>query len=280
MSAAWTVAAALREAAARLAESASPRLDVELLLAHCLTSRRAALFAAPERVLDDATATRFFELVAARAGHTPLAYLTGEAEFWSLSFAVTPAVLVPRPETELLVEQALAAWPAGRTGQALDLGTGSGAIAAALASERPALSVFASDRSAAALDVARGNFARLHLVVQVFQGDWLAAVAPATLDVILANPPYVGANEAVDAAVLQEPRGAVFADLDGLAALAAIARDAPRCLRPGGFVALEHGHAQGPAVRDLLRGAGLGAVATARDLAGHERVTTARRVAD
>lgn len=280
MSATWSVAAALREATARLAASESPRLDAELLLAHCLDARRAALFAAPERVLDDATATRFFDLVAARAGHAPLAYLTGEAEFWSLSFAVTPAVLVPRPETELLVEQALAAWPAESPGQALDLGTGSGAIAAALASERPALSVFASDRSAAALDVARGNFARLRLAVQVFQGDWLASVAAGTLDILLANPPYVGASEPVDAAVLQEPPQAVFADADGLAALAAIARDARRCLRPGGFVALEHGHAQGAAVRDLLRGAGLGAVATARDLAGHERVTTARRAAD
>lgn len=280
MSAAWTVAAALRDAAARLAASESPRLDAELLLAHCLATRRAALFAAPERALDEATTTRFFDLVAARAEHTPLAYLIGEAEFWSLSFAVTPAVLVPRPETELLVELALAAWPAERVGQALDLGTGSGAIAAALASERPALAVFASDRSAAALEVARGNFARLRLVVQVFQGDWLAAVAPRTLDLILANPPYVGESEAVDAAVLHEPAQAVFADRDGLAALAAIARDARRCLRPGGFVALEHGHAQGAAVRDLLRGAGLGAVATTRDLAGHERVTTARRVAD
>ncbi|MBX9605296.1 MAG: peptide chain release factor N(5)-glutamine methyltransferase, partial [Gammaproteobacteria bacterium] len=249
MSAAWSVAAALREAAARLAASESPRLDAELLLAHCLGARRAALFAAPERVLDDAAAARFFDLVAARAGHTPLAYLTGEAEFWSLSFAVTPAVLVPRPETELLIEQALAAWPAERAGQALDLGTGSGAIAAALASERPALSVFASDRSAAALDVARGNFARLRLAVQIFQGDWLAPVAPESLDIILANPPYVGASEPVDAAVLQEPPQAVFADADGLAALAAIAQDAHRCLRPGGFVALEHGHAQGAAVR-------------------------------
>lgn len=280
MSAAWTVATALREATARLAASESPRLDAELLLAHCLACRRAALFAAPERVLDEATTARFFDLVTARAGHTPLAYLTGTAEFWSLSFAVTPTVLVPRPETELLVELALAAWPAGRAGRALDLGTGSGAIAAALASERPALGVFASDRSTAALEVARGNFARLGLGVEVFQGDWLAAVGPATLDVILANPPYVGALEAVDAAVLHEPAQAVFADADGLAALAAIARDAPRCLRPGGFMALEHGHAQGAAVRDLLHAAGLGAVATTRDLAGHERVTTARRVAD
>ena len=280
MDAPRTVAALLREAAVRLAGSASPRLDAELLLAHCLDATRAQLFAAPERVPGAAVATRFLELVAARAAHAPLAYLTGHAEFWSLDLQVTPAVLVPRPETELLVELALAAWPADRAGVALDLGTGSGAIAAALARERPLLAVHACDRSAQALAVARSNFTRLGLAVHCWSGDWLAAVAPASVDLILANPPYVGRAETVDAAVLQEPAQAVFAEQDGLAALRAIVADTPRCLRAGGSIALEHGHAQGEAVRRLLRAAGLLDVATHRDLAGLERVSLARRAAD
>ena len=278
MAAPLTVAAALRAATARLAASESARLDAELLLAHCLGASRSKLYANPEATLDSDTAARYETCVAARARHTPLAYLTGYAEFWSLAFHVTPAVLIPRPETELLVELALAAWPAVRAGVALDLGTGSGAVAAALAHERTALTVLASDRSAHALTVARGNFARLGLArIACLQGDWLAPLATASCDVMVCNPPYVGCAERIDAAAEFEPAQALFAAREGHAALATIVARAPQCLKAGGFIALEHGHQQGAAVRAMLASAGLVRIATHRDLAGHERVSCAWR---
>ncbi len=273
-----TVAVALRVATTQLAASPSARLDAELLLAHCLGVTRTRLYSTPEFELDGSVLSRFETLVAARVQQTPLAYLLGEAEFWSLPLQVTPDVLVPRPETELLVELALAAWPAARPGTLIDLGTGSGAVAAALAHERPALNIFASDLSAAALTVAQGNFAHLGLVrIRCLRGDWLAAIAPASCDVIVSNPPYVARGEPVDAAVSFEPSAAVYADDDGGAALLAIIAHAPRCLKPGGFIALEHGHTQGPRVRALLADRGLTRLESHRDLAGLERVTSAWR---
>ncbi len=271
-----TVAAALRAATARLAESASARLDAELLLAHSLGVTRTRLYSTPEFELDDVSRMRFDALLEARARHTPLAYLTGRAEFWSLEIAVTQDVLVPRAETELLVELALAAWPVNIPGVLLDLGTGSGAIAAAVAHERPALSVIASDYSAAALEVARDNFTRLGLSgIACLRASWLSAVADHSCDVILANPPYVGNAEAIDAAVGFEPRLAVFADDDGAAAIAAIIVEAPRCLKAGGYIALEHGYRQGSMVRALLAAERFARIATACDLAGRERVSSA-----
>ena len=278
MAAPLTVAAALRVATARLVASETARLDAELLLAHCLGTSRSKLYASPEAALDNDTAARYDTCIEARARHMPLAYLTGHVEFWSLAFQVTPAVLIPRPETELLVELALAAWPAARAGVALDLGTGSGAVAAALAHERAALTVVASDRSADALTVASGNFARLGLAqIACLQGDWLAPLAAASCDVIVSNPPYIGRAEHVDAAVEFEPAPALFAAREGRAALVAIVARAPQCLKKGGFIALEHGHQQGAAVRAMLATAGLVRIATHRDLAGHERVSCAWR---
>jgi release factor glutamine methyltransferase len=273
-----TVAAALRAATTRLAASDSPRLDAELLLAHSLGVSRTYLYSHPEIEVDAACKARFEALLDARARHTPLAYLTGCAEFWSLTFTVTPAVLVPRAETEVLVAEVLAAWPADRPGVMLDIGTGSGAIAAAIAHERPALSVFASDCSDAALRVARNNFVQLGLErVACLRGHWLRAMAAQSLDLIVSNPPYVGAAEAVDAAVTLEPATAVYADDEGLAALAAIVNEAPRCLKPGGHIALEHGYQQGAQVRALLAAQGFKRIASTRDLAGHERVSAAWR---
>lgn len=273
-----TVAVALRAATARLATSDSARLDAELLLAHCLGVTRTRLYSAPEFELDDAVLRRFDAFITARARHTPLAYLVGETEFWSLALHVTPDVLVPRPATERLVEVALAAWPVGAAGVLIDLGTGSGAVAAAIAHERPALSVFASDRSAAALVIARGNFARLQLArIACLRGDWLAAIAAASCDVIVSNPPYVASTDVVDAAVSFEPAAAVYAADAGGAALAAIIARAPQCLKRGGFIALEHGHAQGARVRAMLAGHGLVQITSHRDLAGLERITSAWR---
>ena len=278
MAATLTVALALRAATARLDASESARLDAELLLAHCLGVTRTQLYSTPEFELNASAVMRFDALIAARARHTPLAYLTGETEFWSLALRITPEVLVPRAETELLVEVTLAAWPAATAGVLIDLGTGSGAVAAAVAHERPVLTVFASDRSAAALAVARSNFERLQLArIACVRGDWLAAVGSARCDVIVSNPPYVGRTEAVDAAVGFEPAEAVYADDAGSAALAAIVARAPQCLKRGGFIALEHGHAQGALVRGMLASAGLVRIASHRDLAGLERVTSAWR---
>ena len=278
MAVALTVAAALRAATVRLAMSASARLDAELLLADSLGVTRTRLYSTPEFELDDSAKARFEALLEARLRHMPLAYLTGRAEFWSLEFAVTQDVLVPRAETELLVELALAAWPDKQPGVVIDLGTGSGVIAAALAHERPALAVFASDYSAAALKVARANFARLGLArIACLRASWLSAVADQSCDLILANPPYVGTAEAVDAAVGFEPRQAVFAADGGAAALATIITEAPRCLKPGGYIALEHGYQQGAAVRALLMAEGFARITTACDVAGRERVSSAWR---
>jgi release factor glutamine methyltransferase len=273
-----TVAVALRSATAQLSASDTARLDAELLLAHCLGIKRARLYSTPECELDEAVRSRFEALIAARGQHTPIAYLLGETEFWSLPLRVTPAVLVPRPETELLVEVALAAWPAAKPGTLIDLGTGSGAVAAALAHERPALSVFASDYSAAALALARSNFSRLDLArIVCLRADWLAAIAAQSCDVIVSNPPYVAHDEVVDTAVGFEPSMAIYADDAGGAALAAIINRAQQCLKPGGFIALEHGHAQGPRVRTMLASRGLVRIVSHRDLAGLERVTSAWR---
>ncbi|MEQ8231360.1 MAG: peptide chain release factor N(5)-glutamine methyltransferase [Gammaproteobacteria bacterium] len=271
-----STAAALGAARARLAPSDSARLDAELLLAHVLDCPRTRLYSNPERALDTATLARFEALVAARAAGTPLAYLTGRAEFWSLTLSVAPGVLVPRPETELLVESALELARADAT--IADLGTGSGAIACAVASELPRAVVVASDRDAAALARAEANVAALGLdTVRCLRSNWLAPFGAATLDLILANPPYIGTSEAdgLPPELTHEPPQALFAGADGLDDLRAIAADAPRVLRVGGAIVLEHGATQGAAVRALLGAAGFARVVTRRDLAGHERVTLA-----
>lgn len=273
-----TAAAALAAAQARLATLDSARLDAELLLAHVLDCPRTRFYSDPGQLLDAAALARFEALVAARAGGQPLAYLTGRAEFWSLTLAVGPDVLVPRPETELVVDTALEL--AGDGAVVADLGTGSGAIACAYASERRDALVVAADRDAAALSRARGNATALGLDgVRCVQADWLAPFAAAGFDLLLANPPYIGTAETTPRSreLEHEPRHALFAGRDGLDALRRIAADAPRVLRPGGAVVLEHGAGQGAAVRALLAHAGLVDVATRCDLAGLERVTVARR---
>jgi release factor glutamine methyltransferase len=271
-----TVAALLGAAQRALADSASARLDAELLLGAASGLARSDLYRAPEHVIDVTAQARFAAFVDRRASGEPIAYIVGKCEFWSLPFTITPDVLVPRAETELVVETVLAEWPRQRPAVVLDLGTGSGAIAAALAHERCEFALLASDLSGAALAVATANCQRLGVNVACYRGDWLAAVGGAALDIIVANPPYVGHNYAVDAAVMHEPRVAVFAANDGLAALACIIGDARRCLRAGGLIVLEHGHAQAARVRALCAHVGLNRTLSVRDLAGHERVTCAR----
>ena len=254
------------------------RREAEILLCHVLDRPRSYLFAWPEAQVDAGAAQRFRAGLAARREGRPLAYLLGRREFWSLPLTVNEATLIPRPDTELLVEQALALELPAQA-RVLDLGTGSGAIALALASERPAWQVTGVDVSAAALAVARANGEALGLArVDWRCGSWFAPVAGATFDLVVSNPPYVapGDPHLTRGDLRFEPRTALVADDDGFACFDAIIASAPAHLRPGGALAFEHGAAQGAALRQRLAAAGFAAVASHRDLAGHERVTLGR----
>lgn len=270
--------AALARAEAALAgASASARLDAELLLAHALRSPRSALYGHPEAALDAETADRYKVLIARRGGGEPLAYLTGSKEFWSLELEVSPAVLVPRPETETLVEAALERVPPDACLAIADLGTGSGAIALALARERPGCRITATDDSPAALAIARANAKGLGISnIRFRRGDWYAACPGDSFDLIASNPPYVAAGDPHLAALACEPRAALVAGEDGLASLRALIAGAPARLRPGGWLLLEHGADQAPPVRRLLEASGFNALVTLADLAGHPRVSGGR----
>ena len=254
--------------------------ESQRLLAAVLGQGRGWLLAQDQLPLDQATRTRFGEWVARRARGEPLAYITGQKEFWSLPLRVTPDVLVPRPETELLVERALALLPAAAPVRVADLGTGSGAIALALAHERPHWQVTATDRSPAALEVARGNALALGLArVRFLQGDWLAPLAGERFDLLASNPPYIGASEPAlaDPALRHEPIGALCSGPDGLEDLRALIAAAPDHLLPGGWLLLEHGATQGEAVCALFASQGWTRVRCHADLAGKPRVSEARR---
>lgn len=268
--------AALRQRFARA--SNSPALDAAILVAAALGVTRAALESDPDRPLAAAEAARLEALAARRARGEPVAYLTGRREFWSLDLEITPDVLVPRPETELLVEWCLETIAGSRRPAVLDLGTGSGAIAIAIAHERPDAQVTAVDASAAALAVAARNATRHRLAnLRLLAGDWFTPVGEAMFDVIVSNPPYVAPDDPALAALSHEPRGALVAGEEGLADLAAICAGAPRQLARGGCLIVEHGAAQGAAVRALMARAGLAGAATRRDLAGRERATRGNR---
>ena len=255
-------------------------LDAELLLAHVLGVPRARLRSHPEVAVEPAAAASFLALVERRAAGEPLAYLTGRREFWSLDLGVTPAVLVPRPETELLVERALALGPAGAASVA-DLGTGSGAIALALARERPRWRIVATDLSPPALEVARVNAAALGATgIEFLAGSWFEPLAGARFDLLVSNPPYVAADDPAlrDSGIAFEPALALTPPGgDALAALRMLARGAAPHLLPGGWLLLEHGASQGPQVRAELVAAGFAHVRSHRDLAGNERMTEGRR---
>ena len=248
------------------------RLDAQLLLGAALGRPRSWLIAHAEQVRDGASADRFGALCLRRADGEPVAYLLGEKEFLGLTLRVDPAVLVPRPDTETLVGWALERLPAAPAAPAVaDLGTGSGAIALALAHARPAARVCAVDLSAEALDVARDNGRRLGLPVEWLQGDWWNAVAGRRFDLVASNPPYIAADDPHLPALRHEPRLALTPGGDGLAALRVLVGGAVRHLHPGGWLLLEHGHDQAPAVRSLLQAQGLCEVSTRVDLAGRPR---------
>ncbi len=275
-----TYALLLAEGRARLVHLADgARLEAELLLAHALGQPRSHLHAWPQRVPPQAIVAHYRALLGARADGTPLAYLTGRREFWSLELEVTPHTLIPRPETEQLVELALERLPPDARGTVADLGTGSGAIALALARERPGLQLLATDRDFTTLAVARANAARHALRNVVFAvADWCAPLPSGRFAALVSNPPYVAPGDPhLDRGDLRfEPRRALVADDAGLADLRAIVRDARRCLEPGGQLLLEHGYDQGAACVALLVEHGYADVVDHRDPAGQPRVITAR----
>jgi release factor glutamine methyltransferase len=250
------------------------RRDAEILLAHAWQLTRAQLLVMDGPV-PAAVAQRFAADCARRATGVPIAYLLGQREFWSLQFAVTPAVLVPRPETELLVERVLhlVAAPAA---EIADLGTGSGAIAIALAHERPGWRVLGTELSAEALEVARRNGELLvGGRVAWLRGDWFAPLENRRFDAIASNPPYIAAHDPAlrSDGLKAEPRTALTPEGDGTAALLTLINGAPGRLKPGGWLVLEHGNSQAQTLRHALVARGFTHVTSHRDLAGHERVT-------
>ena len=277
-----TFARALQQALIALqhSHSDSKRLDAEVLLAHVLGKPRSHLHAWPDAQLQEPQLTRYRQLVARRAQGEPVAYLTGRREFWSLEFEVSRATLIPRPETELLVEQALAALPAERRLRVADLGTGSGAVAVVLARERKRWQICATDRCEAAVAIARRNAARLQAPnVDFVIADWCAAFAACSLDAIVSNPPYVAEQDPhlTQGDVRFEPRTALAAGAQGLDALARLIQDAARALKAGGWLFLEHGAKQSAAVHVLLNNLNFKGIATRHDLAALERVTGAHK---
>lgn len=269
----------LRDALAAAAASGVARLDAQLLLLHVLgrdPGDRAWLIAHDDDALAGEQEERFRALCRRRGAGEPVAYLTGEKEFFGLPLRVDGRVLVPRPDTETLVEWALEVLGGVASPRVIDLGTGSGAIALAIRQARPDARVEAVDRSADALAVASANAGRLGLPVHFRQAHWLDGAG--RYDLIVSNPPYVRAEDSHLAALAHEPQEALVAGRDGLDDLRAIAKSAPAHLDPGGWLLLEHGWDQAPAVRDLLAAAGLAEATSRRDLAGIERCSGARRL--
>jgi release factor glutamine methyltransferase len=271
--------AALADAARRLRPvSDSPRLDAELLLARAIDTTRSYLFAHPEDTLDALAAERFEESLARRIDGEPMAYVTGTREFWSLEFMVTPATLVPRPETEILVDLALGEIPCRAEIRVLDLGTGCGAIALAIASERAWCAVTATDVSAGALAVAEQNARQLGLPnVEFLCGDWGEPVTGRVFDVIVSNPPYVENEDPALAALRREPPSALLAGSDGLDAIRQLAAECGALLADDGVMLIEHGAGQQDPVADVLKRHSWTDIVCHKDLAGQPRVTVARR---
>ena len=256
--------------------SDSAALDIELLLCHCLQKPRSFLRARPEHEVAPGVAEQFFNLLARREVGEPVAYLTGKKGFWTLELEVSPATLIPRPETELLVEKALEWSGLPEKARVLDLGTGTGAIALALASEKRAWQVIGVDSQPDAVSLSQRNAQQLQLSnVEFKQSDWFTALTGEGFDIVVSNPPYIDPDDKhlKEGDVRFEPSSALVSDRKGLADIEIIIRQAIDYLTSMGGLLLEHGYDQGEAVRALMTAEGYSQVITYQDLAGHDRVT-------
>lgn len=261
--------------------TATASLDSELLLADALGRSRSHLYAWPQRPVAAHQCERFLQLLQRRRQGEPVAYLLGRREFWSRQFRVAPGVLIPRPETELLVEQALPRIPERDEWQIADLGTGSGAIAVTLGLERPAARIVATDISPQALALARTNAVSLGARnVTLVRSDWASALPQDRFDLIVSNPPYIAMDDPhLQGEIRFEPATALVAGKDGLAAYRRLIPQAHACLKPKGWLLLEHGHTQAEAVARLLEQTGFTDIHCHHDLQGHPRVTQAQKEA-
>jgi release factor glutamine methyltransferase len=265
-------------AAAKAIASDSPRLDAELLLARVLDKDRSYLFTWPDRQLDATDISVFEELLARRVAGEPVAYILGQQGFWDLDLAVDPATLIPRPDTEVLVEEILQLLPQDNVIM-LDVGTGTGAIALALKKERPTWRVFASDYHSDACILAYENAQRNHLKVPIFCGDWLQAVAEKTLDLLVSNPPYIANDDPHlhQGDVRFEPKTALVAEQHGMADLTKIAEQARNALRQDGYILLEHGYDQREPIATMLAEFGYINIKCIKDYGGNWRATLAQK---
>jgi release factor glutamine methyltransferase len=280
-SVAVSVDSALRRTIRELAPTSStPRLDAEVLVMHVCGIGRSELITRSQSALTDDQWHRLHELSAKRKQGAPVAYLTGVREFWSLEFNVLPATLIPRPETELLVEKALARIPQDAEWTIADLGTGCGAIALALAKERPRCRIIATDISPAALEVARSNAAKFNLThIEFREGSWFEPLTDMKLDMIVSNPPYVRANDPhlEQGDVRFEPEQALAAGPEGLDAIHQIALSAREHLNPADWLLFEHGWDQAAAIGQLLHSLGYRNIVCYPDLSGRDRITACRQ---
>lgn len=273
-----SIAKLLRDVTASLATvTETPQLEAEILLAHAYQKPRSYLYAHANELVAPEIQTIFMQLITQRADGKPIAYLTEHKEFWSLDLMVTADTLIPRPETEILIEQVLNQYPHKKITLA-DLGTGSGAIALALAHERPEWIIYATDQSAAALVIAKNNANRLGIHnITFLLGDWCSALSSNQFDVIVSNPPYLTEKEGdnMQGDLQFEPRSALVSGFEGLDAIRIIISSAKQYLKKDGMLFIEHGYQQGEAIRELFATAGYHAIQTHWDLAGLERVTFA-----
>jgi release factor glutamine methyltransferase len=263
----------------KLVDSPSARFDAEILMAYVLESKRSFLYANPELELPYSRSETFRKLIRQRASGQPVAYLVESSEFWSLPLKVSPAVLIPRPDTERLVEAALTKIPGNADWRIADLGTGSGAIALAIASERPKCEIHATDISAAAIEVARENASRLGFGhVHFHCGSWSEPLK-GQFHLVLSNPPYIDASDLhlQQGDLRFEPHAALTPGPDGLSAIRIISRCALNILVDGGWLMFEHGWEQGLATRRLLDDAGYINIESLQDLQGHDRVTSGEK---
>jgi release factor glutamine methyltransferase len=278
-----TIAQALKQAIEQLSDikDTIPRLEAEILLSSLLDKPRSYLMAWPDKKLTGEQMESFHVMIERRTTHEPIAYITGCREFWSLDLEVTPDTLIPRPETEILVEMALEHIPKQQPMNIADLGTGSGAIAAAIGCERPLCQIVATDFSQETLKVAQRNFSRLGLGnIKTSMGEWCHALPPEQLfDIIVSNPPYVaeGDGHLAHDGLPWEPQRALRSGDDGLNDISQIISDTPDHIASGGWLFLEHGFDQGERVRSLLKKAGFSSIYTSLDLSGHDRVSAGRK---